>query len=227
MNSRRRAPAWRDPNKPNLPRLLDPAQFASSDFCDEALREGLSYENVELSAGLTLRNVELRRSRFTGTRWPNSGFEHLAIADVSAFGCDLSNLSMTNSSLLRMEIVQSRISGLRVSESSMREMTIRDCRGHFASFRFCRLHNIRFIDCSLTGASFEYSNLENVEFIGCELDGAQFSGAKVSSARFRDCVLSGIGGVGGLSGSIVGESDLSGLAVSLAIAAGIVVDPAY
>ncbi len=188
--------------------------------------ECLAYTALDMSGSDIAEHVELARSHISRCSLSKRRFDRTSIIDCSLETCDLSNLEMVESSWSRVEVTDSRITGMTIANGTLRDVTAAGCQGPHSSFRFSTLRDVRFTNCVLRGADFLQCAFDGVVFDGCELDGAQFSGVRVSRARFTNCTLSGIGGVTSLAGAVISEADLAGLAGVLASAVGIVVEKA-
>jgi uncharacterized protein YjbI with pentapeptide repeats len=194
---------------------------------DSAVRDSLYFDGADLTTVPQAEHVELLRTRCVRSNLQGVRFGHATISDTLFELCDLSNLQLRDSTLLRVAVLGCRTTGLSLVSCSVREATFSECRGPLSSFRFSTLRDVVFVDCTLSGADFQHSqHLINVRFQGCELDAAQFSGVTVTSARFAGCDLTGIGGVTALAGATVTEADLPGLARVLASALGMSVEQA-
>ena len=95
------------------------------------------------------------------------------------------------------------------------------CSTSELSFRFSGIRRVVFRDCDLSGADFTNATFDHVTFDGCDLQRARFDGAIVKCLSVTNCNLVAIQGVSGLKGAQLDASDLPGLAIALALEAGI------
>lgn len=151
-------------------------------------------------------------------------------------GCDLAiasfktailaNVNSPQAEISSVRIVRSRLTGLRVAEGELRDVTIQDCRVDLASFGFSRLDRVTFQDCLLAQTDFLDARLESVSFCRCDLSHADFRGARLERCEFRRCDLAGLHGVQSLRGAAMEWPDIVNMAGLWAAALGIrVLDP--
>jgi uncharacterized protein YjbI with pentapeptide repeats len=212
----------RRPAKPKPPATLDPAT-ADHDLVDEASLRRLGFIDTDLS-GRTAMLAEVEQCRFRSADLSNCALERTSFIDCLVEDSDLANLRTVKSSLQRVQLSATRMTGLHWVDGALREVTIADCRANLSSFRFTAFHNVLFENCVLTGADFQNADLTGARFVGCDLTGAQFSHAKMAGTRLSDCVLAGLGGVSSMAGATVSGADLVTLTYTLAAALGIRID---
>ncbi|MEU7767008.1 pentapeptide repeat-containing protein [Nocardia sp. NPDC049190] len=192
-------------------------------FADELSVNGVRYSGGAAGAdggySIGLSASEFSRARIVGalsrTTFDNCVFE----------SSDLSNLRADETSFLESVIVQSRLTGLSLTDGVLRDVTVDDTRADLASFRGSKFQKVVFTGCNLAGADFQRVRFRSVRFEGCDLTGAQFSQATIEhNTAFLDCRLVDVRGVRGLKGAQVRGDDLLGLAGSVAREIGIEVD---
>jgi uncharacterized protein YjbI with pentapeptide repeats len=216
-------PVPRNPAKPRVPARLDPATAADHDLVDEASFDLVGFAGLDLS-GRAADAVRWERCRFDRTTLAATVLERAAFADCVVEHCDWANLGATKSSLSRVEVSLSRLTGLHWVDGALRDVTFRECRMDLATFRFTGFTRVAFVDCNLTRADFTNADLRGAAFTGCDLTAAQFAQAKADGARFTRCELAGAGSVASLRGAVISAADLVALSYTLAAALGITID---
>lgn len=121
-------------------------------------------------------------------------------------------------------VTNSRMTGMRMSESGLRDVTFDGCRADLAGFRFSQLRDVVFRGCNLAEASFQNAELRDVRFEDCKLMATQFSGATMTRVRFSGCDLQGVAGIDSFKGAIVSGADAMGLLYALTSAMGITIE---
>jgi uncharacterized protein YjbI with pentapeptide repeats len=179
-------------------------------------------DSPDLAPDLELTEVE--DGRADGARIADATLARVqALVDCALTGCDLANADGRGAKLTRVSIERSRLTGLQLPESELRDVTIRGCRADLATFGFARLDSVVFEDCVLTDTTFLEARLESVVFAGCDLTGADFRGARLDQCELRGCELGGLAGVESLRGAAVPREDIVRMAEVWAGALGIVV----
>jgi uncharacterized protein YjbI with pentapeptide repeats len=146
-----------------------------------------------------------------------------ALVDCALTGCDLANADGRGGKLMRVSIERSRMTGVQLSESELRDVTIRGSRADLATFGFARLDSVVFEDCVVTDATFLEARLESVVFVRCDLTGADFRGARLEQCELRGCELGGLAGADSLRGAAIPREDIVRMAEIWAGALGIAV----
>src|SRR5205807_2603137 len=208
-------PAVRTPAEPRLPASLDPG--ADLDLEDEIGYRGLDLADLDL-ADRRAGSVEFEQCRFSAADLSRTTLTAATLRDCLVDRSNLANLRAERSTMVRVRLSVSRLTGLQWIDGAVRDVTVAQCRADLASFRFSALQHVVFEDCNLTRADFQNADVSGVVFRRCDLTAAQFSHATMVGTRFADCELAGIGGVASFAGAVVASRDLAGLAHALAAA---------
>lgn len=167
----------------------------------------------------TFDRMQLERVSFRDARLTSVIF-----TDALLQNCDLAGVKAESSSMLRTEIVDSRLTGGSWSECTLRHVCFRSCRMQYASFRQQKFGAGLFEDCDLRDSDFQAADLRGATFVRCDLTHVQLSNASLDGARFEDCSLDLARGVGALRGATMGVKEMLSLAPSMAAALGITID---
>jgi hypothetical protein len=210
----------RQPTAPKLPASLTPARSPEDDLSDDGVYLSLEYESSDF-ADRRASSAEIDQCRFKTVNFGRCELDRALISDSVFQGCDFANLRARDSSLVRVSISGSRMTGIAWADGSLKEVTVESCRMDLASFRFAKFKSVVFTGCKLMQADFQAADLRGARFERCDLTAAQFSKAQMEGALLSDCKLDGAGGVESLRGAIVTSRDALGLAYTLASALGI------
>ncbi len=197
--------------------------------------QGRALPGEQLAAHGRYGQLHLAREQFGGQVAERLSFEETLLKQVSLhatelaharFGdcrlqeCDLANANWFQSDLVRVELLNCRLTGLRTIEARWQDVLFRDCQVSLAQFRFSTFKTARFEHCDLSDADFQGADLSGVVFVDCDLSRAEMSQAKLAGADLRGCVLDGVHvGLSELKGAIIDPSQ----ALPLVQAFGIVV----
>jgi uncharacterized protein YjbI with pentapeptide repeats len=163
-----------------------------------------------------LESVRTRDARLGGAR-----LGRLGLLDCAFERCDLAGLDATESSIVRVEIEGSRLTGLQGSRVMLRDVVLRDCRMDVAELRDARLERVTFERCDLRELDLQGARLHEVRFHGCDLAEAILLEADLSRCELRDCSYRGLRGIEGLRGAAIGWPDAIELAPAFAAALGV------
>lgn len=213
----------RRPARPKPPASITLADLSIHDLVDEGVYRALHFEDLDLT-GREVDALEFDQCRFTGVDLGPGVFERAAFVDCLVERCTLANLRTNGSSMIRVAVTASRLTGLQWTKGALRDTSFTDCRMDLSSFRFSKLSAVAFERCNLRQADFQNADLRGARFEECDLAAAQFSGATMDGTTFARCTLEGIGGVTSLRGARLSGGDAMSLLRTLARALGIVVD---
>jgi uncharacterized protein YjbI with pentapeptide repeats len=109
--------------------------------------------------------------------------------------------------LTRVEMVGSKLLGVKLIEARMRDILWSECIATFANFYGTRFKAARFHKCGFKEASFQEADLTGAVFDTCDLSGTNFHGATLAGADLRGSNLTGIQiDIATLRGVIVDQS---------------------
>jgi len=174
---------------------------------------------------LVLDDGEAKSVRVEGARHAGDAFERSRLVDVELVRCDLSGCDFSESVWHRVRVVDCRMTGVELSQATLRDVSFVDCKLDDANFKLSKLRNVRFESCVLVAAEFVASAWEQVVVPGCDLRGADLSQVKCADVDLRDARLEGMKGVASLGGATISGDQLVGLALVIAHAMGIKVEP--
>jgi uncharacterized protein YjbI with pentapeptide repeats len=215
--------AARTPVKPKPPPSLAMAALPGHRLDHEGEYRRIGYFDVDLS-GCAAESIEVEQCRFRNADLAGANLDRARFTDCLFENSDLANLRAGGSSLLRVRVSASRMTGFTWTDGRVKDVTFDECRLDLSGWRFAVFKTAMFSNCNLTRADFTNADLTGAQFVGCDLTGAQFSQAKMHGARFVNCVLAGVGGLSSWDGAIVRGQDLIALAYELAGALGIRID---
>jgi len=173
---------------------------------DRGAYDYLALSHVDLG-GHRAGYVSFEACRFDHVSMRDSEFPGMSLLDVRMEECDLANLGVYKGQLQRVEVVASRMVGLKAAEAEFQDMLFKECKGEFALFRSATFKSVRFEGCDLTEADFGGADLSGVIFAGCKLDRCEMAGAKLMGADFRGSSIEGLKvGLEELRGAIVDPS---------------------
>jgi uncharacterized protein YjbI with pentapeptide repeats len=210
------------PARPKPPASITLADPSQHELVDEGVYRCLHFEELELT-GREADALEFDQCRFTAVDLGLGVFERASFVDCLVERCSLANLRTEASSMIRVSVTASRLTGLQWTKGALRDTSFTDCRMDLSSFRFSKLSSVVFERCNLRQADFQNADLRGTRFEDCELAAAQFSGAQLDGATFARCTLEGIGGVTSLRGARLLGADALSLLRTLTAALGIVV----
>ncbi len=215
MQSRRRKAAGIAP--PQLPRDLRTSEGEIPGLSNGGALTRVALGHADWSNqqadDFLFEQVQCRRVLLTGVE-----VRAAQILDARFDGCDLANSSWEKAHLKRVEIVGSRLMGMKLLNAEVEDVLIKDCSGEYALFWSSNFKGARFENCMPRDASFADANLNGVVFAKCDLRGANFQGASLAGADLRGSQLDGLRvGVKELQGAIIDPSQVAGVVGLLGI----------
>lgn len=198
-NRRKSAAFRRDP--PDLPSEFDAAGSLASD--DSAAIKDSWLSDLEAPErriddfridGSLLERVQLAGGRFGAAVWK----------DVRLVGCDLANIRAHRIALVRVELIDCRMTGFAATALEWQDVLIRN-----GDVRYAQLPGGKFRNCEFEGCKWQETDLQNADLAGCifrscNLARADLRGTKLPNTDFRKSEVEGmLVGVHDLRGAIV------------------------
>jgi uncharacterized protein YjbI with pentapeptide repeats len=174
-------------------------------------------EDPDLTAS-RIAEARLAGISLAGERRPG-----LALLDCFVHDCDLANLDAHGARMRRVEIVGGRLTGCSLSEATLTDVSLTNCRADLVAFAMGSLERVLFTSCNLSQADFQQGRLRHVVFEDCDLEGADLSNTRFEAVEMRGCRLAGVRGAGNLRGVGMPWSDIVENAELFASACGVAV----
>jgi uncharacterized protein YjbI with pentapeptide repeats len=204
------------------PSAIDQASLEEHDLEPESNYDRLAFLDLDMS-GRWAGGLRFTQCRFRSCQLSGSELDQLDLRDCLIERSDWANVRAERGHATRVRVLDSRLTGLTLTDGMVKDATFTDCRVDLSNWRFTDFDAVLFKDCNLTGADFAHAGLSGARFVGCDLSGAQFHQATMEGTRFRGCTLVDVDGVTSFRGAIVHEGDLLALSNTLAGALGITV----
>ena len=154
------------------------------------------WEEIQLSmlelSNTRLPGMEIGAALFTKVAARGTHWRDLRLRDVRINGCDLANADWMGARFHRVEVLDSRLTGLGLSESRLADVRFGNCKADATWFRNATFERARFERCDLREANFEGADLSGVVFVDCDLRQARFTGARMQGTDLRGSNLQGI-----------------------------------
>ncbi len=186
---------------------------------------GSSYQNVRAEgsdlAEADLPNVSFDAARLKGIDWSRAKLKKLDVMDASFNACQLVAADCVGASMHRITIEDSRLTGIKLYESELRDAVISDSKCDLATFRFTKFVRVCFKECDLREADFQGATFEHVSFERCQLADVEFSGISAKGLDLRSSDIVGIRGIASLKGAVIDSLQLALLAPHLAAEVGL------
>lgn len=108
----------------------------------------------------------------------------------SVYNIQVPRINLSSLSTIKyLKFNGAEISGLNISQSSMRDCEFINCSIQGMSIENGKMKNVKFINCRLKNFKAPNTRLLNVRFDGCYLEGADFSQSEMKSNIITNCDL--------------------------------------
>jgi uncharacterized protein YjbI with pentapeptide repeats len=192
-------------DRPDLSADLKSAEEAGRLFVDgeavtieEERLQDLERPNLKIGA-LRVESSLLERVQLAGGQCGS-----VVCKDVRLVGCDLANVRAHRIALVRVELVDCRLTGFRATALDWQDVLIHNGDVRYAQFQTGKFRSCEFEGCNFEEADFQEADLTGSIFRSCNLARADFHRAKLRNTDFRKSELDGM---------LVGMSDLQGAIV--------------
>ena len=193
----------RDP--PDLPARFEPRAEPDRSFADS---ESVAIEEQRLQdqerTNLRIGSFRLEGSVLERIQFADGQFGSAVWKDVRLVGCDLANIRAPRFSLVRVELIDCRLTGLNAAALDWQEVLIQN-----GDLRYSQLQGGKFQACEFDGCNWQEADLQTADLTGsifrsCNLARADLRRAKLRNADFRTSQIEGmLVGMGDLQGAIV------------------------
>jgi uncharacterized protein YjbI with pentapeptide repeats len=174
-------------------------------------------------SGRHAESVTLDRVLLVGASLAGARLDALRLLDVRLIGCDLSNLVLTQPSLVRVELRDCRVTGLCLEGGQLQDVRFVSCSGEAVSMMELSAERLTLEDCRWPDADMRATKLAHLLVNRCRLPGSEWGRASLEVARFTASDLSAVKGASGLRGASMDAATLVPAAAGLVKALGITV----
>jgi uncharacterized protein YjbI with pentapeptide repeats len=203
VKAKKTAPFKRD--RPDLPAELDSSSgsdelLADGDFVaiEEKRLQDLERANLKIDTfrigGSVLERVQLSGGQFGSIVWK----------DVRLVACDLANVRAHRMVLVRVELIDCRLTGFRATALDCQDVLIQNGDARYAQLQGGKFRTCEFDGCNWQDADLQDSDLSGSIFRSCDLARADLQRAKLKNTDFRKSEVEGL---------LVGMNDLQGAIV--------------
>jgi uncharacterized protein YjbI with pentapeptide repeats len=175
-------------NDTDLTLAADPAAlFESHDISiADRLIEGVRIESRKAGT-LHIESSVLERVSLAG-----SSFDSAVWKDVRLVSCDLANLETRALTLIRVEFINCRMTGLRAGVADCQDVLISEGDQRYSQFRYSRFRSAEFDACNFTEADFQGTDLSGAIFRKCDLRNAEMSKVQLLNTDLRGSLVEGL-----------------------------------
>lgn len=171
--------------KPKIPKELPVLSFTEA-LQDEQIKEVI-IENEIISG--KLHSLRAEKVIFRNTVFTDASFRHMECTDVLFEKCDLSNADFSGSINHRTVFQHSKLLGLNLADSAMRNVRFEDCLANYSSFSYSNMKHVRFDTCALSESEWNDAALEHTDLNACDLNGANFIGTSLFNMDISTCTF--------------------------------------
>lgn len=201
--------------RPRIPVQLNNASDIVSILMDDDTVSALTASYIDLS-GLRVASLALHESRFDHCNVSGLSANRTDVLDCSFANCDFAAAKFDSGSMQRVQISNSRASGIQLQDSVFKDISFDTCKLNLANFRMGTLRNILFKNCDLSEADFYGASLHGVRFDNCSLNKASLSRTKLVDVDLRASDIFVLDTIDCLEGAIIDSQQLLSIAFRLA-----------
>lgn len=178
--------------EPRLPKELAP--LSASDRALSLTKISLTDHCIH---GLTVRGsadttFHLENSTLERVNFADSRFATIRLIDVRLVNCDLANLETHALTLVRVEFIDCRMTGLRAGKADCQHVLLSGGDQRYTQFRFSHLRAAEFNDCNFEEADLYGTDLTGARFRNCNLQRTEMSKTRLLNADLRGSRIEGL-----------------------------------
>jgi uncharacterized protein YjbI with pentapeptide repeats len=186
---------------PDLPSQLEAAASLDDSRIEEKLVKDVVWKKRK-SESFRIEASVLERVHFS-----ESEFGSLMIKDSRLQNCDLSNVRAHRVSLVRVELIDCRLTGFHATAADWQDVLIQGSDLRYAQLPGAKFRTCEFDDCTMLEAGLEEADLSGCVIRSSKLGGADLRKTKLANTDFR-------------------KSEIEGMLVEMNDLQGAIVDPA-
>ena len=176
----------REPEIPSRLTTIDAFPDPDDVYLSECHLEGLRLDAptdapLRIESSL-LNRVNLANNRFSTILWK----------DLRLTNCDLANLETRSLTLIRVEFINCRMTGLRATEAECQDVLISEGDLRYTQFRYAKFKAAEFDTCNFEEADFLGADLSGSIFRKCNLQNAEMNKVKLVNADLRTSNVEGL-----------------------------------
>jgi len=148
--------------------------------------ENKTFEKTDFSA-YELEKGEYLDCQFVDCNFSNCDLSHFEFEDCVFERCNLSQVKLGNTSLRKVDFIESKVVGVIFSEvnSFLLGLSFKDSVLNYSSFYQLPMKFTNFTDCKMNEVDFSECDLSSAVFRNCELHLAVFNFTKLENADLR------------------------------------------
>lgn len=179
-------------SEPDLPRNLVAATDTGSLFEPDVISIAeMSIEGIQIE-DRTANSLYIEASILERTSFSNSNFASILLKDVRLIGCDLANLQARAFTLVRVEFINCRMTGLRAGAADCQDVLFSEGDQRYSQFRFSAFKSAEFDSCNFEEADFHGTDLSGSRFRKCNLKNAEMNKANLVDPDLRGSIVDGL-----------------------------------
>ena len=151
-------------------------------------------ETVE---GLNVSDMDIFGCVFVNCKFRNCVFEGVSFSNCLFKGCDLSFINLSQGTVTRTEIVESKLTGVNLTYGILNNVLIKSTPCRFANFSEARIVATQFVACDMNSCAMDKCRIKQSEFIQCDLTGSNFTRTSLKDLDLRGNRIHGIVLLGG------------------------------
>ena len=168
---------------------------------------------------LVIEDLVIEDCHLDGVDLTQTGASSVEILRSVVDQCDLSRVTVR--SIRGSRFVGAKFVGTEFSGASLTDVVFERCSFRFSNLRMATLRRVRFEDCVIDDVDAFEASMEDVDFAGSEITGFDVDRLAAKRVDLRYASMVELKGIGNLSGLLVAQHQLPGLALALANAVGL------
>ncbi len=166
-----------------------------------------------------VEDLVIEDCRLDGVDLTQTGASSVEILRSVVDQCDLSRVTVR--SIRGSRFVGAKLVGTEFSGASLTDVVFERCSFRFCNLRMATLRRVQFEDCVIDDVDAFEASMEDVDFAGSEITGFDVDRLAAKRVDLRYASVVELKGIGKLSGLLVAQHQLPGLALALANAVGL------
>lgn len=181
--------------------LEEESRIEEYDFDDKIADKLIENQAIRYKDG---RGTTLDSCIFRNVVFQECTFKNIDFVDVVFEHCDMSNIEMTDGSIMRAQFIGCKLVGSKFDNNHMKDVLFKDSVCSYANFSYSKLQNVAFEKCRIEEGVFQEVNHKNLGFMENIMNNAYFNKTPLNKIDFTTCEINGLNAeIPDLEGAVV------------------------
>lgn len=176
---------------PRIPKQLIEKNLSAQALEDEDIVMGAIIQNETIEAS-DIRRLYIKESVFQNVDFKQVKWENVDIVDTRFENCDLSNCSLMDGVMHRVEFINCKMVGANMSGMMINDLLISGTHAEYVNFSFSKFKQVQIVATNMRSGDIQSCVFKGTLFQDLDLRAAQLAGTKLLGMNLTHTDIAGI-----------------------------------